>query len=160
MTALTLRPASADDARLLWEWANDPETRRVSFSTESIPWESHLEWLGRKLDDPCVRFYIALDSRNAPVAQVRFDVENDRAVVSVSVAPTERGKGYGVDALQRAAAELWRSTSARTVDAYIKHGNTASLRAFEAAGYQRQPDCTRTGISVIHMTLERPLRQA
>ena len=35
---VALRFATPQDARLLWEWANDPVTRQVSFSTAPIPW--------------------------------------------------------------------------------------------------------------------------
>ena len=42
--AVRLRRAEANDSRMIWSWANDPLTRAVSFSSDPIPWESHVEW--------------------------------------------------------------------------------------------------------------------
>ena len=144
------------DARLLWEWANDPVTRTVSFTSDAIPWETHWAWLKQKLADGRVHYFIAVAEHGDPVAQVRFEVEGERAVVSVSVAPGERRKGYGVEALRLGAAELRRATAVRAVDAYIKPGNSASEKAFHAAGYVRQPDCIVNGMPAIYMILESP----
>ena len=36
--ALRLRAASQEDVLLLWQWANDPVTRRNSFVPEPISW--------------------------------------------------------------------------------------------------------------------------
>jgi spore coat polysaccharide biosynthesis predicted glycosyltransferase SpsG len=48
---LSLRPANADDARLIWEWASDPTVRAVSFTSVPIPWETHVRWFDSKLSD-------------------------------------------------------------------------------------------------------------
>ncbi|MBI5092789.1 MAG: GNAT family N-acetyltransferase [Candidatus Hydrogenedentes bacterium] len=156
MNGLRLRYARAEDARLLWEWANDPETRRVSFSTGNIPWETHQSWLEQKLNDPRVRFYIVLGAGGEAVAQVRFEIDGGRAVVSVSVAPSERGKGYGAGALRLGAQDLWRTSDAHSIDAYIKPENEVSVRAFANAGYHRRDDCVINGLAAIHMTLDKP----
>jgi len=47
-----LRRVCEADGRLLWEWANDPTVRRVSFSPEPIPWAQHVNWLKARLEDP------------------------------------------------------------------------------------------------------------
>ena len=39
---LRLRRVQEKDCRQLWEWANDPEVRPVSFATEPIQWERHV----------------------------------------------------------------------------------------------------------------------
>jgi hypothetical protein len=38
---IKLRQASEKDGRLIWKWANDPDVRTVSFSTETFPYEEH-----------------------------------------------------------------------------------------------------------------------
>src|SRR5262249_14791779 len=47
--ALQLRLATREDAGLLWQWANDPQTRANSFHQESIPWDQHVSWYTAKL---------------------------------------------------------------------------------------------------------------
>ena len=92
---IALRPVRAEDCRLIWEWANDPVARAMSFSTENIPWEKHVVWFESKRTDPSVHFYIAVDKNNVPVGQIRFQINRQAAVVSVSLAPSQRGRGYG-----------------------------------------------------------------
>ena len=38
---VALRPARPEDCARIWEWRNDPETRRVSFDAARIPFETH-----------------------------------------------------------------------------------------------------------------------
>ena len=39
---LVARAATLEDARLLWEWRNDPATRVASRSSEEVAWDDHL----------------------------------------------------------------------------------------------------------------------
>ena len=92
--AVTLRPASAEDCRMLWEWANDPATREASFDTAPIALPVHEAWLAQKLAAPECDIFIALDSDSHPVGVIRFELKGADAVVSITVAPPHRGKGY------------------------------------------------------------------
>lgn len=133
ITRHLLRPATTEDAQALYEWANDPDTRRQSFDSDPIPWGGHVTWLERVLADPAVTLWILCDPE--PVASIRFAADRDRATVSVQVAPEARGQGIGT-ALIAEATGLYTSSTGRTVDAWIKPDNGASVRAFEAAGYR------------------------
>src|ERR1017187_6205848 len=48
---MQVRRASVEDCEELWRWANDPETRTVSYSAAPIPWPDHVTWLHAKLAD-------------------------------------------------------------------------------------------------------------
>lgn len=130
VAGVTLRAATFDDAALLHQWTNDPETRRQSFSTEPVPWDTHLAWVKRVLDDPERSLYIAEDG--GPVGMVRLD----REVISLSVAPERRGQGYAVALIAAARAEGGSI-------AEVKPTNDRSIRAFRSAGFaeiQRDSD--------------------
>lgn len=58
-TSMSLRPAVADDSRRLFDWANDPVVRSVSFRSEPIAWEDHSRWFAGKLTDPQAALFIA-----------------------------------------------------------------------------------------------------
>ena len=92
---LRLRQVQEKDCRLIWEWANDPDVRVVSFSPEPIPWEQHVRWFQSKINSPKCKFYIAMDG-DIPIGQVRYDIEGNEAVISISIDQRFRGKGYGV----------------------------------------------------------------
>jgi UDP-2,4-diacetamido-2,4,6-trideoxy-beta-L-altropyranose hydrolase len=72
------------------------------------------------------------------VGQVRFDIkEGESAEIDVSIDKERRGLGYGKLLLELAAAELFQTTSVRTIDSFIKIENIKSIRAFEKAKYKR-----------------------
>jgi len=134
-----LRHVVPGDARLLWEWANDPDTRAMSFHPAPIPFATHQEWMERKLSDPATTFLLALDAADRRVAQVRFDVTNTAAVVSISVAREYRGQGLAIPVLQSACRRFFANPAAPAViHALIKPQNTASLRTFAKAGFTSQ----------------------
>jgi UDP-2,4-diacetamido-2,4,6-trideoxy-beta-L-altropyranose hydrolase len=152
---LILRRAQPGDCKLLWEWANDPEVRANSFSRDTISWERHQEWFSAKLADPNCVLYIALDIHKRPVGQVRYDVVESRALVSISLAAEFRNKAYGGRLLTLAVEELFRTSSATMIDAYVKPTNETSLRVFTRAGFRRQEDATFAGRPAVHFTLEK-----
>ncbi len=137
--SFTLRAATADDRQVLWEWANDPATRRASFNTAPIPWEDHVAWLDRKLRAPGTRYYVAVATGAVPIGAVRFDTTESGADVSVVLAPEYRGKGLAAPVLDAAVRHLFRVLPVHQVRAFVKPENVASLRAFERAGFSPAP---------------------
>ena len=135
---LRLRPVREDDCKLLWQWANDPEVRASAFSSDSISWEKHVQWFTHKLHDINCHIFIALDSQDTPIGQVRFDTHNDeQAEIDVSLAQEKRGVGYGKFLINTAVKVLFSRTAIQAVHAFIKPSNEASIRAFEKANFTR-----------------------
>jgi UDP-2,4-diacetamido-2,4,6-trideoxy-beta-L-altropyranose hydrolase len=131
-----LRKACVKDARLVWEMANELSTRAVSFSSDMIPWDTHVEWFNAKLKDPNCQFFIAVDEQDVTLGQIRFDVHEKGALVSVSLAANCRGRGYGEALIRQGSAQVFRETNIDFIKACIKPENTTSARAFFKAGYQ------------------------
>jgi UDP-2,4-diacetamido-2,4,6-trideoxy-beta-L-altropyranose hydrolase len=152
---LRLRYVQESDCLQLWEWANDPDVRPVSFATEMIPWERHLQWFNSKLRDPNAVLYLVVDPEDVPAGQVRYQIDGTSAAVSISLAPQFRGRGYGQVVLEMATEDLFRTTSVRQIDAYVKPNNTASLRLFNRAGYSRVGTERIGGHHAVHFVLER-----
>lgn len=150
-----LRPVIPDDAKLLWEWANDPTVRSVSFTTDPIPWDQHVRWFGERLRDPATVFFIATDPAGDSLGQIRFDVRGEEAEVSVSLARKSRGHGYGSAIILAGSRKLFESSSVRTLQAYVKDGNEPSVRAFLKAGYSRTGRASVRGHAALRLTLLR-----
>ncbi len=144
------RPASPDDAKILWHWANDPTTRSTSFQPEPFDFEHHLAWYREKLASPDCRIWIAYDERDA-LGQVRYDRIGDEAEVSVSVARDVRGRGIGRELLRDTAALACRALHVSTLVALVRDDNMASLRAFAGAGYAVSGVETRNGLRVVRL---------
>ena len=152
---LRLRQVCEDDCSLLWEWANDPDVRAVSFSAEPIPWEHHVQWFKSKLNDPNCFFYVALDSEGVPVGQVRYDIDGNQTVIAVSIDQKFCGKGYGSAAIWLASQELFGASNIDMIHAYVKRGNEASARAFMKAGFRDMGITTVREHQAIHLALRR-----
>jgi len=143
---LFLRPVQKADCEIIWRWANDPTVRERSYEEDPIPWEEHKEWFSQKLSDPFSMIFLGEDE-DGPVGQVRFDVEDGVAVISVVVASEKRGRGYGTALITQGTERCLRTQDADRVDAYIKKTNEASIRAFKKAGYRLREEGTVEGES-------------
>jgi len=152
---LCLRRANAQDCRLLWEWANDPEVRRASFSSEPIPWDDHVKWFTGKLADPKCHLFVAYD-RGKPVGQIRLDETGNReAEIDVSVAGGARGQGYAARLIFRVATEAFQNLAYLRLHAFIRSANLASVKAFERAHFSRVANAKICGQEAFHYVLER-----
>ena len=141
---IKLRRVQQTDCELLWQWANDPTTRIASFSPHPIPWAHHVEWFQAKMIDPDCVFFIATTMRDVPVGQIRYDIQNDSATVSVSIDKSFRGQGYGTLLIEQSCRKLLEQIEVAIVNAYIKIENTPSKQTFLNAGFIEQ------GATMVH----------
>ena len=143
---------------MLWEWANDPAVRRFSFNSEPIPWETHEQWFARKLSDPDSLVLIGYEADDAPVGQIRFDCrQQDGLVVSVSVAPIRRGRGYGRILVEDGLRHAVRKFPGKQAYALIKPDNLASIRLFENAGFRAAREVSINGHPAVSYVWQEPL---
>ncbi|PKQ06461.1 MAG: N-acetyltransferase [Alphaproteobacteria bacterium HGW-Alphaproteobacteria-12] len=99
---MNFRRATILDARLLYDWRNDPATRENSISRDRVDYETHLAWLEQSLADPARRIFIVEDEAGVSVGTIRVDGRQDggegkvgAAELSWTVSPDCRGKGLG-----------------------------------------------------------------
>jgi RimJ/RimL family protein N-acetyltransferase len=149
---VTLRLATTEDEGRLLCWRNEPVTRAASFSTGAITPREHHLWLTNKLADPsCAIMIVEEDGR--PVGQVRLQrLAPEVAEVSIGLAPENRGRGIGREALRLSAGAATSILGVTTLRAFVRAENDVSVNAFRAAGFQLR---RRHSHSV---ELERPAR--
>jgi RimJ/RimL family protein N-acetyltransferase len=133
---LGLRRATEKDSPAVWEWANDPMARAMSFSSEPIPWPRHVQWYSAKLADPSCFFYIAESKQGEAIGQIRFELSGAEGTLSVSLAPSAQGRGWGSALIARGAEQLFQDSEVNVINAYVKTGNRRSERALEKADFQ------------------------
>jgi UDP-2,4-diacetamido-2,4,6-trideoxy-beta-L-altropyranose hydrolase len=151
---LVLRRAVADDCERLWKWKNEPAVRAISFTTDEVPWEAHVKWFEARLVDPGCLFYVAENLEGEAVGQVRYDVNGRDATISITVAPTARGMGYGTRLIRQASATAVKEAGIARVHAYVKPGNEVSVGAFLKAGYKEAEPETVRGQQALHFVLQ------
>jgi len=136
--ALSLRPATSKDSEDIWQWRNDPTVRAASKEPAVISRDAHDTWFARVLADADRHLLIAEDADGA-VGVLRFDIQDDAALVSIYLTPAGRGRGLA-EAILKAGEGWLRSNRPELgrIEAEILPGNAASVAAFEAADYGRR----------------------
>lgn len=129
-----IRLATIEDMKDVFDLSNDNLVRENSFNQEIIEWENHQKWFKNKLEDGKSPFYV-IKNNNDLVAQIRFDRNDDEADISISVAPSFRGKGLGATLLKKASEKVISEMEIKKIIAYVKNDNAASKTIFEKAGY-------------------------
>ena len=133
--SLSLRPATLQDAALLLQWRNDPETRAASHTTDEISPDTHLAWLAKSLSDPTRHLFIA-EENGVPVGTLRTDESDGVLELSWTVAANGRGRGIG-----KRMVALLASQIPGPIRAEVKIGNEASRRIAEHAGLRFEREC-------------------
>lgn len=128
-----IREINEKDKELTFEWANDILTRESSFNSHSISFEEHSQWFNNKLKEKA-KYYI-LEVTNNPAAIVRFDIDDAKIIVGITVAPIYRGKGLAPVFLRTACKRFTEETGLDVIYAYIKKTNIASKKSFTKAGF-------------------------
>lgn len=152
---IKFRHAEEEDSDLIWRWANDPKVRAVSFSSKPIPWEHHIQWFAARLADPQCIILLATNETGTPVGQIRYDIEDNKALVSVTVDKQFRGQGLGTQLIVLSAERVFSEREIDVVLARIKIDNAASVRAFQKAGFIRVGVVQVNGLEAVEMLLRR-----
>jgi spore coat polysaccharide biosynthesis protein SpsF len=149
---IRIREATINDAKILFDWANDRGTRQNSFNSDAIEWNDHILWFTKKLMDSTSSIFILLDNEN-PAGVVRFEV-NENTIIGVTVAPGYRGRGLGAEIIKIACNSYWDNNS-EDILAYIKKGNVASQRVFEKSGFTFQKEDIFSGVECLILKAEK-----
>jgi len=131
------RKVTSDDIALLYEWANDPETRANAINSSSISWEEHVQWFNKKMgDDSSHAFIFEQIDNEKEIGLVRFDHREDKYLISYLVGKESRGNGWGEIILKQGIAALTASIGYRpSLRALVKEGNIPSVQIFLNLGF-------------------------
>ena len=155
LSDLKLRRTVDSDCEIFWEWANDPGARAASFRNKAISWEHHTQWFRAKLVDPKAILYTVTNKSGLPMGEVRYQVDGERAVLSIGLDAQFRGCGWGQKILAIATERFFQDSKVEFIDAYVKPTNKPSLNLFAGAGFRRFPPAVIEGQDAIHFVLNR-----
>jgi len=132
---LRLREARLEDCGAVHAWRNDEQTRSFSHDPRPIPYENHERWFRQALANP-ERIMLIGEAEGSAVGVLRYDLEQDKAIVSINLAPEWRGRGLGT-LLLRSGTEWMRvhHPAVREIRAEVLFQNKASHTVFVDAGY-------------------------
>jgi UDP-2,4-diacetamido-2,4,6-trideoxy-beta-L-altropyranose hydrolase len=132
---MILRPATIDDALVMFNWQTDVSVRRFARNPTVPVWDEHVAWLSSKLGSSGCIFSI-IEDEVGPAGLVRLDYlnnKNNQYEISIVVAPERQGKGLAKFGL--CAIEEW--VPGAPLVAEVHPDNLPSIRLFEELGYTR-----------------------
>ena len=126
------RPATIEDARLLFSWVNAVDSLlQKKLTIAPVAWDDHQAWVENKISDPECLLEV-IEREGLPIGQVRLEPKECGHHVDVYVQPSERGEGIAETALRDAIGRL----NSRPVIAEVKLENKASIHLFLTLGFQ------------------------
>ncbi|MEB0045453.1 MULTISPECIES: UDP-2,4-diacetamido-2,4,6-trideoxy-beta-L-altropyranose hydrolase [unclassified Pseudomonas] len=146
---LSVRKASDEDARLLFEGRNADSVRRWSLDSQLIEWPAHQAWLAASLSNE-QRLLLIAESSDGPVGALRYDLHGASAEVSIYLFEGRFGLGWGKALLARGEAFVsghWPLL--QTITAQVLPANQPSLSLFREAGFN-QSACAFTRVLKDH----------
>lgn len=131
-----IRRATESDSKAIWEWRNDPLSRRMFVSQNEVSWDEHTHWFSQSLVNPNRYLFVGFLLTQERVGVCRFDVDatGKRAEVSINLNPAMRGKKYAAPFLSQAIHQLWETHSIE-LTAKVRKDNSASLKCFVRCGF-------------------------
>ncbi|WP_206023735.1 GNAT family N-acetyltransferase [Saccharibacillus alkalitolerans] len=138
------REAQESDIWLLYNWANDPVVRAMSFNKSKISEEEHKSWFKNALACQNPMIYVAeFEENGTAVGTVKLD---QNQVIGITLDVEYRGKGLATPLLKRFLQFIEnRFGYSFSIYAYIKDENFASISTFEKSGFQLQGNFEEKG---------------
>jgi len=149
----TIRRARQVDVRGVWEINNETLARRNAVQQAPIPYETHVEWFERSLESPTRLLWVLPNQEDKAIGVVRADLTGSDARISIALAPSTRGSGFGKRILTDAIGRLKRRADIRTVSAIIRPENLASVAIFERLEFHYLRDETIEGERFLYYVL-------
>ncbi|MGS0973005.1 MAG: GNAT family N-acetyltransferase [Candidatus Izemoplasmataceae bacterium] len=133
-----LRNAKPDDIKDIFELSNQDYVRHHSINSHKITWDEHCRWFEKILDDEAVVFYIVTDINHSFLGQIRYNITNQSAVVSISFSVMLKGKRLSKSILKKSMTKLFvDKPKLNSITAYVSEDNIASIRLFTNSGYKQ-----------------------
>lgn len=131
-----LRKISKDDIHDVFLLSNEDYVREFSISKSKIAWEEHAVWFENILNSSNNIFYVITDFDNNFLGQLRYKIEDNCAVVSISLCKSITGKGFSSKFLKQ-SLNLIRDErkNLKNIIAYVSERNIASKKLFEKVGF-------------------------
>ena len=136
---VNLRILGQGDHPLLMEWFNQPEV----FGRYNPLHQVTLDEIGKMLASPHeMRPFIVEDKEGHKVGFISYfyvlHPASRQLEVGYSFVPSERGKGYGTEALEMMVDFLFLTKDAVRIQAQTDPRNLASQRVLEKAGFKKE----------------------
>lgn len=136
---LELRQVIESDLKITYRWATDKTIRAFSFQQHEITIEEHTNWFHKKMTNKnCI--YLIAEMDNQLIGSIRFDINQNEALISYLVSSEFHGQGLGQVLLTKGIEYLVNNRITATIKKIIGlvlPTNIPSVKAFERLGFNK-----------------------
>jgi UDP-2,4-diacetamido-2,4,6-trideoxy-beta-L-altropyranose hydrolase len=138
---LKLREAQKFDEEITFKWATDPKIRTFSFQHHTITKEEHTLWFQKMIaDTKCL--YLIAETDDYILGSIRFDIDNEKAIISYLIDSKYHGMGLGQILLRKGIDFLvnvkkTNNLFIKKIVGYVMKPNLPSIKAFEKLGFKK-----------------------
>jgi UDP-2,4-diacetamido-2,4,6-trideoxy-beta-L-altropyranose hydrolase len=133
-----IREAKETDIQKTFEWATNPTIRNFSFNKDVIKYEEHINWFMNKIkSNSC--FYLIAETNGEAIGSIRFDINENEAVINYLLDTNFHNKGLGIVLLKKGVAFL-KAEGKRGIEnviGFVMPENIPSVKTFERLGYSK-----------------------
>ena len=133
---IQIRRMEEKDISKIYEYIHKKYVEKHYPTAQEQQWEAHSLWYHFVLHSNSYFFYI-LEKEGELLGTIRYELEEDKAIVSIFVREEYRGKGYAKFALLESKAKLLEEVETELVEleAVILKENEISQRLFQSCGF-------------------------
>ncbi len=130
-----IRKVNQSDCQILFNWRNDPLTKKMFKQNNEFTYKDHCKWLNNAILDHSRYLYIGeLDGDRLGFSRFDYRENIGIAEISINLNPKYRGKGFGQEFLLSSIDSFHLEKECDLV-ANIKKENIASQKIFKKAGF-------------------------
>lgn len=140
---IILRSWERDDVRVRWETDQTPDTTEIRMRDWHEPPRSLLqretEFDAAQTEPDASTVALIIEAEGRPVGDINLfhiDTRNGNAAVGMSIwTASDRGRGYGSDAMRALLAWAFRHLNLHRVELSVDPANAAALAIYRKAGF-------------------------
>lgn len=131
-----LRKVKESDIFDVFHLSNEEYVRKYSINSNKIEWEDHKVWFDKILHSNEDIFYVITNKKDQFLGQLRYKIQNDCAIISISLCKSIIGKGLSKRFVKE-SIELIREEKeeVKNIIAFVSNNNIPSKKLFESVGF-------------------------
>ena len=130
-----IREAKQEDCKEIFDWWNDPLTRKMMYDTAEVEWDVHQKWFNKVTSDENVLLCLGYD-KYGKIGVVRFDRKSELSFeVSINLNPDRRSEGLASVILAKSEEFFEHIHGEKYLFAMVRFENIASKKSFLKVAY-------------------------
>ena len=153
--SIIIRLAQLEDLSLYLRWVNEPIVRKNSIDSDQVSLSIHEKWFSNKLNSKN-SILLVMELDELPIGQIRFDIENEIALIDYSIDQEFRKKGFGDILIKKGIEYLLKTPKTNNISVFrgvVKTFNTPSIRVFIKNGFEENKSYNSKEEKIFEITL-------